>query len=166
MKSWITNLKSMWTTLQNAVKIQQQTEHNQMIAKKVQQRQEDMTTNQKRMINSILDRFPSRIVMNKLYPHRPDEEAVTDPDTIKNMAREHFEHALIPNAADKAPFQTNWVQQYHPKKHVNADWYKETLRDFEPQEVTDIIKHMKATSAPGCSQLSYPVLKHIGTKAI
>ena len=91
----------------------------------VKRREEDLTVNQKRMINSIVDREMRTITIDRLVKEVDNDQfLVTDPQEIMNMTNDHFQKC--PGAVHTfKDIPDDWIPQFQPKSYVDESIYSQ-----------------------------------------
>ncbi|CAG8708327.1 6468_t:CDS:1, partial [Acaulospora morrowiae] len=90
-----------------------------LIQKYTEIRQHNHQLAKKKMIDSFLNRKPTHIKMDKLLLKDPEEDAVTDPNIIKNMAVNHYKQIVAPTPQKQKMEESKWRTEYAPKPQIN-----------------------------------------------
>ncbi|CAG8757463.1 4672_t:CDS:2, partial [Rhizophagus irregularis] len=114
----------------------------------IQRRCEDLQDNKKRFLDSTLNRKRSKIVLDKIVIEKNSvKQLILDEELIENKLIEHFKSFAGKKLNSNETLKGRWIRQYSPKQDINEYWYNELAND----------------KAPGISQISNEMLKHMGT---
>jgi hypothetical protein len=85
---------------------------------------------------------------------------ITDPleihQTLSTYYTNLFDH---PNNFPTLPHQ--WEKDYQPIEHIQDEWYSDLLTTIEMSEIQSTIQLLPNNKAPGPSQISYDIIKHL-----
>src|SRR5260364_141867 len=122
-------------------------------------------SDQRRMLNSILDRYGDKIVIDRLVVDKEgDKILLNDEVEVKNHVAEYFENQYSSRKIKVEKMDNKWKEQYSPIEDIDRNWYKELTEEISEQEWLEAMKKTKNNSAPGASGITYPVLKKVGKK--
>jgi hypothetical protein len=58
-----------------------------------------------------------------------------------------------------------WIKIYNPKEWIKESWYENLEEEIEEEEWENILRELKANTAPGISGISYILIKQAGKKS-
>ncbi|CAB4396738.1 unnamed protein product [Rhizophagus irregularis] len=106
-----------------------------------------------RIWNKIRDMFKKA---NNELPKKKDEEL------IENELIEHFRSFVGKKLNSNEKLKERWIRQYSPIQDINECWYNEVIQPISESEWDHMIKQLANDKAPGISQISNEMLKHMG----
>lgn len=128
-------------------------------------RNDNLTKNQTKMLNSILDRKPRKIHLDRIvkYDDNNNVNFITEPDKIANECIQHFQTAgspdLISNllthytTIDDLP--ENWKDIYTPKNYTFQSDINNLSSPITEQELNTALASLPKGKASGPSHLKY-----------
>jgi hypothetical protein len=127
----------------------------------IQRRCEDLLDNQKRMLDSIMDREVKTIVIDRLITIEDGKEVlITRPKDIMRLTNTHFQHVAGTTNQDKE-LNPRWRDQYRSKDNINDKIY-EGLMDLPMMDKLEYhIRLLPNGKATGPSKISYKMIKHL-----
>ncbi|RIA85065.1 hypothetical protein C1645_831356 [Glomus cerebriforme] len=143
-------IKSLISITQN-LKLHLTEAHNiQQINKFINIRNEDLKHNQRKMINSILNRKPKRIVLDRLVITNDDDtqELTLDPDTIESHVINHFQNIGSNPASRHQQYTTltdlppEWQTLYAPKESIRQEWFSNVTDPITMDELQSTISQL------------------------
>src|SRR5260363_72127 len=141
-------------------------EKEKKIQERIEARCDIIVTDQRHMINSLLDRPARKIRLDRIVIENENNlELITNLEEVKEQSRIHFvkqfrKRKFTSNMNDK------WKAAYQPLEEVQEDWFEDLLRDVTTEEWTSSLQDVKPKSAPGLLGIGYPLIKKAGKKAI
>src|ERR1041385_7064292 len=114
------------------------------------------------MISSILNRHTEKIVIDRL---EVDNDLITDPELIRSHTAKYFQTCVGAPSTDGTILDT-WTADYRPLDTINDSIYDDLMVPPSFTEWFDFISKAPANKAPGPSQLSYDIMKHLGPIAL
>jgi hypothetical protein len=119
------------------------------------------------MLNSILERNPRKITLNRIkYTENDETKFSNDPKTIEEITNLHFKNI---GSAHQSPNKYNgkdgldpwWIPYYESKVHISKAEI-DFLNDLITlEELESILKTLPNNKAPGVSKLTYEIFKKI-----
>ncbi|GBB99263.1 hypothetical protein RclHR1_34630001 [Rhizophagus clarus] len=134
----------------------------------IERRNSDLSNNQNRMLNSLLNRKPRHITLDRLIytPEGSDTPVyTTKAQTIAEQARLHFQtHAgstssAVYNSVEDLP--EPWKQEYLPIPYIDANWWSTFDSPITMDELLNTLKTLPNNKAPGPSGITYEDIKHL-----
>ncbi|PKB93018.1 hypothetical protein RhiirA5_442605, partial [Rhizophagus irregularis] len=134
----------------------------------ITQRNQDLTTNQTKMINSILQRKPRKISLDRLVFKDDNDELVftNNPNIIEKEAIKHYQNTgkhedpTIYKSVDELP--SPWNDVYNPDLcNIDANHWSALNQDITIFDLISTLKNCSNNKAPGPSQITYEDLKHL-----
>ncbi|RIA80635.1 hypothetical protein C1645_838354 [Glomus cerebriforme] len=121
------------------------------------------------MINSILNRQPRRITLDRLIITNDNdtEELTLDPSKIEQYTINHFQN--LGNTSEETPYNSSthhdlppeWSAIYTPKTHIQDEWYNSICNPITLTEVQDTLSSLSNNKASSPSSITYEDLKHL-----
>ncbi|GBB86127.1 hypothetical protein RclHR1_12590008 [Rhizophagus clarus] len=137
--------------------------HN--INKYIDRRQQDFSDNQTRMLNSILERKPQKITINRLLITSDDEnpQLITNQEDIECITIDHCQKiassnnpALFTSYENLTPF---W-QNIYKEKYKSPEQQSILTTPITLDELTTTIQSLPNNKAPGPTGITYEFWKH------
>ncbi|GBC15332.2 RNA-directed DNA polymerase from mobile element jockey-like [Rhizophagus irregularis DAOM 181602=DAOM 197198] len=128
----------------------------------------DLSTNQTKMINSILQRKPRKITLDRLIfkDNNNDTIFTNNPQIIQKETIKHYQNIGKHDnqstycSIDDLPLP--WRTIYDPANHhSNSDCWDTLQQQIDISDVLAILKNSPSNKAPGPSQITYEDLKHL-----
>ena len=114
------------------------------------------------MISSILNRHTGKIVIDRL---EVDNDLITEPESVRFHTAKHFQTCVGAPATD-GTIPDEWRNDYLPINTIDDSIYEHLMDLPSFSEWYDFIANAPANKAPGPSQLSYDLMKHLGPLAL
>ncbi|GES83764.1 ribonuclease H-like domain-containing protein [Rhizophagus clarus] len=121
-----------------------------------------------KLLNSILERTPNKINLEKIIIHDPntsDTTLVTNPKTIEKETIQHFQtvgnttnNITIPNYSNIHDLPPSWQEIYQPKETPESE-RNAMLSPISQEELAAIIKDLPNNKAAGPNGLIYEIWK-------
>ncbi|GES90236.1 RNA-directed DNA polymerase from mobile element jockey-like [Rhizophagus clarus] len=137
--------------------------HN--INKYIERRQQDFSDNQTRMLNSILERKPQKITIDRLLitPEEENPQLITNQEDIERITIDHYQNvassnnpALFTSFENLTPF---W-QQIYKEKYKSPEHQSILTTIITLDELTTTIQSLPNNKAPGPTGITYEFWKH------
>ena len=134
----------------------------------ITQRNFDLSSNQTKMINSILQRKPRKITLDRLIfkDNNNDTIFTNNPQIIQKEAVKHYqnigkhENQTSFNSINDIPLP--WRDIYDPNNFPLKNDCWDTLQQvIDIKDVLNVLKLSPINKAPGPSQITYEDLKHL-----
>ncbi|CAB5168428.1 unnamed protein product [Rhizophagus irregularis] len=133
----------------------------------INRQNEDLKTNQKRALNSILERNPRKIILDRLkFYENGDLQYTTDHQIINEKVNSHFQNIgssdTLPNVYNPLIEMPHpWRSVYSPKTINDPDAIKKLIDPITVDELQLMIKTLPNHKAPGPSGISYELIKKL-----
>jgi ribonuclease HI/exonuclease III len=136
----------------------------------INRRENDIISNQRRMLNSILNRKPKRIIIDRLLINNtttPNEQLlIHDKQEIAQECIKHYQniglqHSSTSTYTPSSPLPDFWRKYYLPRQHVSIDQSNNILTPITIYELTSTIRSLPNNKAAGPSRISYELIKHL-----
>ncbi|CAG8737864.1 12847_t:CDS:1 [Rhizophagus irregularis] len=123
------------------------------------------------MINSILDRKPQRITLDRLHyydQHTNQFQFTNNPHIIAEHTNLHFQRLgkSLNEINDVKTYKSihdlplYWRSTYEPINNRNCKHMKSLLEDFSSEELSQVISSLPNNKAAGISGITYEDIKH------
>jgi hypothetical protein len=147
--------KSKWTT--------------ERINYHINERNQNISSNQRKMINSLLERKPRKIVLDRLLIKNNNDNNylfTNNPNIIKTETINHFQnftsstdHTVYSSIQD---LPTKWQNIYDQSNHRNLqDKWTNMLLPILIEELEDTLQDLGKNKAPGPSGITYEDILHL-----
>jgi len=157
--SWITNTNTEWQALYHARNLENTKQIREQINQHITKRCSKLQNNPKTMINSILNRHKDPVKINNI---KTPNDIITDPKSIKEHIKQHFDNWTAYRPINTHEFNTNWLDEYQPKTTTRPDHYSSALLNFSLEEISTTLSQLPNNKACGPSGISYEMLKQAG----
>ncbi|UZO07888.1 uncharacterized protein OCT59_028159 [Rhizophagus irregularis] len=138
------------------------------ISSYVIERNDNLQHDQTKMINSILNRKPRRIVLDRLsfVDDKGDYIFTNNPEIIEKEAVKHFQHqAGPPNEKDIRNLDSlpqDWKDHYDPTlQNIKEEWWNNLVEPITLMDLSSIFKKLNNNKAPGPSKITYEDIIHL-----
>ncbi|CAB4431027.1 unnamed protein product [Rhizophagus irregularis] len=130
------------------------------IMEAIERRQQDLEYDQRRMIDSVMEREFKKINIDRLIVQDQDGEDVliTDENQIKKLVANHFQNcAGSVNCEKEIPDE--WTNEYKPKEDILKSVYDEVLFPVTIEELIKTAKMLPLKKATGPTGITYEDIK-------
>lgn len=133
---------------------------NERIKEAVERRCEDLTTNQRRMIDSITEKEIRKIYIDRLIieDENKEEILVTDENHIKQLTINHFRD-FASSQNREVTIDDAWIDEYNPIDAIDESIYKDILSPIMNEEWIELIDQLPIGKATGPTNISYEDIK-------
>lgn len=137
------------------------------IEQKIAQRADWITSNQRKMLNSLLNKYKDKIVVDRLIIEQDDQKLslITDPDEICRLAPSQFKDLQKKRMHKFDNLPEEWKAIYKPIESIREEYYDHILVEPTEQEWLDTLKSCNDKSAPGTSNIGYKLIKKASEQA-
>jgi ribonuclease HI len=132
---------------------------NDQIHEALNKRCENTIKNPTKMINSILNRHKSPVKFDNI---KTNDNLITEPNSIKEIIRDHFCNWTALRPVDYTIFESSWSTEYDPKSNIQPSWYSNITQTITIEEVQQTIYQLPNNKACGPSGISYEMFKYGG----
>ena len=116
------------------------------------------------MIQNILQHKKPQASLQKIID-LTNNQVITDPNEIHQTLSTYYSNLFNhPNNFPTLPHQ--WEKEYQPIKHIQNEWYSNLLTNIKEDETNSTIKLLPNNKAPGPSQISFDIIKHLTTPTL
>jgi hypothetical protein len=130
----------------------------------INKRCDDLITNQKGMISSILERKHRKIVLDRVLVEKNGmKELIVDPEQIDEHINEHFQK-VAGGINELKVLNNTWKRQYTPKENISERWYDSVMSPPTFDEWKRVLLDLPNGKAAGPSGISNEMLKHLGNE--
>ncbi|CAB4380947.1 unnamed protein product [Rhizophagus irregularis] len=126
------------------------------ISSYVTERNDNLQHDQTKMINSILNRKPRHIVLDRLsfIDNKGDYVFTNNPEIIEKEAIKHLQHqAGPPNEKDITNLDSlpqDWKDHYDPTlQNIKEEWWNNLTEPITLMDLSSIFKKLNNNKAPG-----------------
>jgi hypothetical protein len=165
IKSTLTDLK-----LKLKIILDFKTQHHNWTQHKIEKfiinRENNISENQTKMINSILERKPQRLIIDRvLYKDDNNQLIFTDDmNIVEKITIKHYRdigsHDTSPNNySNKTPLSPFWSNIYKPKI-LNTNFTNEIIQPITIDEISSTLRSLPNNKAPGITGITYEMWKH------
>src|SRR5260364_180842 len=133
------------------------------IRESIEERCERIVTNQKLMLNSILERPTRKVKIDRACKESGDDfRLFTNEKDVLNKVETHFNEQFRKRNFNVNKLRGVWKEQYKTREEIEEEWYNQVSNKITLAEWEHALSTTRNTSAPGISGITYPILKHIG----
>ncbi|CAG8772806.1 5219_t:CDS:2, partial [Rhizophagus irregularis] len=131
---------------------------SEQIKKFIERRDDDIKTNNKRMLNSILERHPRKITLDRIkYTDNGEVKFSNDRNKITEITNNHFQYigsSFTSNSKydPTVGFDDYWKIFYQPRTNIPVDEIESLSIEIHMDELCEIIKTLPNNKAPGLSK--------------
>ena len=119
--------------------------------------------NQRRMINSLLERPYKKVVIDRLVVNKNrDKELISDPKEVLESTAKHFRKQFKKRNFRGEEISEEWKKTYEPIPRIQEKLYKNLNSKITKDEWESMLSKLKANTAPGISGISYTLIKQAG----
>ncbi|PKC65442.1 DNase I-like protein [Rhizophagus irregularis] len=142
---------------------------SEQIKKFIERRDDDIKTNNKRMLNSILERHPRKITLDHIkYTDNGEVKFSNDRNKITEITNNHFQYigsSFTSNSKydPTVGFDDYWKIFYQPRTNIPVDEIESLSIEIHMDELCEIIKTLPNNKAPGLSKVNYEIIKKFPT---
>jgi uncharacterized protein YecA (UPF0149 family) len=91
--------------------------------------------NQRRMINSLLEKPFKKVVIDRLLIDQgTGKELLNEPDKVLRKTAEHFEQQFKKRNFDRGKITEEWEEVYEPIRRVKETWFKDLNSKITKEE--------------------------------
>jgi hypothetical protein len=136
------------------------------IKRRIEERNKMITTDQRKMINSILDKTYSKINLDRIRITTDTQEEVllNSKDEVQTEAINIFSELFRSRNHKFENLPEQWKDIYEPRADINPQIYDQLGDIPTEQEWNEMLNTMNDKSAPGISNISYILIKKAGVK--
>ena len=168
---WAKELEGAIISLKDECYKKENLRKKNQIKKAIEKRCFDYKENQKRMISSLTDRKRHTVKLDRIVIQENDTSDTysskyisTDPNTIKQQTEKFYQKAFSRRKANFNKLDNSWKDQYNPINSIDQEWYKDLLIEPTTEKINKAIRDLPNNKASGPSEISYEMLKKLGTK--
>ncbi|CAB4491897.1 unnamed protein product [Rhizophagus irregularis] len=119
----------------------------------IDQRCEDLLENQKRMINSVMEREIKSIVLDRvLIKENNEDKLITDEEKIKDIVNDHFQNIAGSTNQPKI-LSEYWAKFYFPQDEINDKIYKDLMVEPTNDELNEALNKLSNNKASGPTEI-------------
>jgi len=161
------DLEVWWKLLFKTWQTEKKKIEEKLIQENIERKYAMVISDQKRMINSLLERPYRKLRIDRVVIETDDgeEDLIHEPQEVLKTVKSHFESQFRKRNVHVNNLPDFWKNEYEPIKEIEEDWYKELLKTVEVEEWDIALSQTKNNLAPGITGISYPLLKNIGELA-
>ena len=138
---------------------------NLEIRESVNQRCEMLKDNQRRMINSILEKPFKKIAIDRiLINEAKGKDFFNDSDEVLEKTAEHFSKQFKKRNFQEEVMSDEWKEIYKPITRIKEGVYRNLSNRITKEEWVQMLLKLKANTAPGISGIGYMLIKQANTE--
>ena len=164
----IDKLKHSWSTISQMIMKESQKNISDKIKHFIEEREHNYKNNQRKMINSLLNKEFRKITLDRLtyIDEHNSENFTTDQTLIEKLSIDHYQNI---GGMDIHPFsfrhtQTipdEWKEFYDPRPNISAHNSNNLLKDITQSEYYLVVRSLPNNKATGPSTISYEMIKNL-----
>ncbi len=121
--------------------------------------------NQRRMINSLLEKPFKKVVIDRLLIDKEgDRELYNEPEEVLKRTAEHFKRQFKKRNFQQEGISNEWKEVYEPITRVKESYYQSLSDRVTEKEWDAMLKKLKTGTAPGISGIGYILIKQASAK--
>ena len=156
LENWAKTVKEAWSKSKKTIE-------EGRIREFIEDRCEKIVSNQKQMLNSILEKPYKRIKIDRVVEETEESYRLFNTEKeVLNRVETHFKSQFRERIFNQENMKEVWQEQYKPKDNIREEWFEQVSEKITVAEWDLALSTTRSNSAPGCSGITYPVLKHIG----
>ena len=164
-EAWIEDIKGWQRIIKEKRKKEWEQAQRKQIEENINRRYEMIKTDQGRMIASLLNKSYKKINLDRFITQDKEEvKLISEPNAVLNSLAEHFQNQFRKRKTKLEEMSEEWKEVYSPKRQINETWYEKLEEKIEEKEWKNILRELKANTAPGISGISYILIKQAGKK--
>ena len=159
---WISDASRDYKVLQRSIDIDTKKAVSNRIQQNINERVKMITTNQRRLISSILERSYRKITVDRLLitdPHTNRMTLLTDPEEIAAEAPKQYTALLTKRLHRFNEMSDEWKEVYRPSPTIDPTWFAHLMDKPSHDEWMSAVRSTSSTSAPELSGIGYRVIK-------
>ena len=159
-------IKTWWKIIYTKVQQEKRKEDTKEISKHVDTRCVAIQGELKHMLSSLLERSSNKVKLDRvIVENEANIVLITEENEVKNEVRNHFMKQFYKRRSNILTNITRQVEAYELIAEIDENIYKDLDKQILLQEWQEVLKDVKAKSAPGSSGISYPLIKKAGSLA-
>jgi exonuclease III len=156
-------LKIWWKTIYTKLQQERKKEDLKEINIAVEHRCEAIQGELKHMLSSLLERSSKRVVIDRLVKKdSSDIVLVNQREEVLEEVRSHFKKQFRKRNSRAKNMSKKWKEIYTPIEDIRKEVYEDLMSEITEEEWTEALRKAKLKSAPGPSNISYPLIKRAG----
>src|SRR5260363_248835 len=162
----LVDLKGWWKIMKerNSKEIENAT--NKEISRRIKEWCEMISSNQGKMIASLLDKPYRKVKLDKLLEKEGlYTRLISNPEQVLDKTRAHFQDQFRQRRTNLSEEYQDWQEVYEPKTTIKEEWYKGMDEEILEEEWLDMLKKLKGKSAPGQSGITYTLIRAASSAA-
>ena len=116
------------------------------------------------MIQNILQHKRPQASLHKIID-LTNNQVITNPNDIHQTLTTYYSD-LFNHSNNFLTLPHQWEKEYQPIENIQNEWYSNLLSIITEEEVQSTIKLLPNNKAPGPSQISFDVIKHLQTSTL
>ncbi|UZO00367.1 uncharacterized protein OCT59_011501 [Rhizophagus irregularis] len=169
----ITTLQSIHEILKTSYEEEISIFNKKKIEKYINQRDNNIIINQKRMLNSLLDQKPNIIKIDRLiYDDKNGIKSfTTDPQQIESLAITHYTNISKIESTSRSYdpdviLRQPWKDIYQPFTHIPSSAYNKLIDPITLDELITNIKDLPNNKATGPNNISNEIIKKLPSQML
>ncbi|GES86818.1 hypothetical protein GLOIN_2v1765743 [Rhizophagus clarus] len=136
------------------------------IKRRIEERNKMITTDQRKMINNILDKTYSKINLDRIRitTDTQEETLLNSKDEVQTEAINTFSALFRSRNHKFENLPEQWKDIYEPRADINPQIYDRLSDTPTEQEWNEMLNTTNDKSVPGISNISYKLIKKAGVK--
>ena len=160
------NLRSGGKSIYEKLQQERKKEDLKEINIAVEQRCEAIQGELKHMLSSLLERSSKRVIIDRIVKEdSADIILVNQKDEVLEEVRSHFKKQFRKRNSKAKSMTKKWKEIYRPIEELRKEVYESLTNEISEEEWIEALRKAKLKSAPGPSDISYPLIKKAGSLA-
>ncbi|PKY33207.1 hypothetical protein RhiirB3_394622, partial [Rhizophagus irregularis] len=164
--TWKCETRNWLKVVRRVIKLKDKACKEATIKRRIEERNNMITTDQGKMINSILDKTYSRINLDRIRIATDTQEEIllNSKEEVQAEAINAFSSIFCSRNHKFENLPEQWRDIYEPRADIDLQVYDHLDDMLTEQEWNEMLNTMNDKSAPGISNISYKLIKKAGAE--
>ncbi|GES94273.1 exodeoxyribonuclease III [Rhizophagus clarus] len=164
--TWKCETRNWLKIVRRVIKMKDKACKEATIKRRIEERNKMITTDQRKMINNILDKIYSKINLDRIRitTDTQEETLLNSKDEVQTEAINTFSALFRSRNHKFENLPEQWKDIYEPRADINPQIYDRLSDTPTEQEWNEMLNTTNDKSAPGISNISYKLIKKAGVK--
>ncbi|GBC39983.1 RNA-directed DNA polymerase from mobile element jockey-like [Rhizophagus irregularis DAOM 181602=DAOM 197198] len=164
--TWKCETRNWLKVVRRVIKLKDKACKEATIKRRIEERNNMITTDQRKMINSILDKTYSRINLDRIRIATDTQEEIllNSKEEVQAEAINAFSSIFRSRNHKFENLPEQWRDIYEPRADIDLQVYDHLDDMPTEQEWNEMLNTMNDKSAPGISNISYKLIKKAGAE--
>jgi len=160
-EDWYDDMKGWWRIINKKRSDEIERWKRKEIEDCIERRCEMIANNQGKMLNSLLNRPHSKVVVDRLFKEEGATKVlVTSPSKVREETKIHYENQMRARKPQNFSRRSIWSRIYEPMTCIQSTWFQDILSEITEEEWGLVLQSFKTKTAPGISGITYSLIKN------